>query len=364
MEKHIKILFAGGGTGGHLYPAISVAEELQNLYEHCEIAFIGSKDKIEGRVVPQLGYQFYPIWISGFQRKLTIKNLLFPVKLIASMVKSLIICMKFKPDIAIGSGGYVSGPAIWAAKVMGAKIVLLEQNTYPGITTRLLEKYADEIHITFEEAKNYLRNKEKVFVSGNPVRNSLKLIDKSEALKKFDLKDKFTVLVVGGSLGSKTLNEGILENLQKLKAMDIQVIWQTGKYYYDIYKSYNDENIKVMDFINDMQAAYSSADIVISRAGASAICEIANLGLPTILVPSPNVTANHQYHNAKALADKNAAILIEDNEFSNKIIEVISNLKDNKKQLELLSNNIKQFGKPEATNIIAKSILKIINIII
>jgi len=362
MDKRIKILFAGGGTGGHLYPAIAVAEEIQNLYPHTEIAFIGSKDKIEGRVVPTLGYQFYHIWISGFQRKLTLQNLLFPVKLISSLIKSLFICMKFKADIAVGSGGYVSGPAIWAAKVMGAKIVLLEQNTYPGITTRILEKFADEIHVTFEESIKYLRFKDKIKISGNPVRNSLRLIDKQEARTKLGLKDKFTILITGGSLGAATINKGIAENLEKINEMGIQLIWQTGKYYYEQYKHLAQENIKIMDFIDDMQAAFSACDLVISRAGASAISEIAVLKLPVILVPPPNVAANHQYYNAKSLADKNAAILIEDKDFVNEIVPTLSKIFNNQDILVELSKNIETFAKPEATNVIANSVLKILKI--
>lgn len=361
MDKRIKILFAGGGTGGHLYPAVAIAEELLNINPHIEIAFVGNKNKIEGRVVPTLGYQFYHIWISGLQRKFTLSNLLFPVKVIFSMIKSLYTCMKFKPDIAVGSGGYVSGPAIWAAKVMGAKVVLLEINSYPGLTTRLLEKYADEIHITFEDTIKYLRVKDKIKISGSPVRTSLKLYDKKEAKEKLGLNDKFTILIIGGSLGAATINKGIADNIEQLNKLGIQIIWQTGRIYYEQYMHLNSDNIKVFNFIDDMQTAFSAADLVISRAGASAISEISMLKLPVILVPSPNVAENHQYYNAKALADKNAAILIEDKNFAQELVPTLNKILENTNILNDLSKNIELVSNPNATNIIANSILKILN---
>lgn len=359
MSLRYRFLFAGGGTGGHLYPAVAVAEKIREIEPQSEIIFLGNKDKIEGRVIPKLRYKFYPIWISGMQRKLTVKNLLVPLKVVISMLQSLWICARYKPMVAIGSGGYVSGPAIWAAKVMGAKVILLEQNSYPGVTTRLLENKAEQIHITFDESRKYLRNSKNAILSGNPVRASLHKIEKKQAVNKFELKeDKMTIFIVGGSLGAKTINESISENINFFESNDVQLIWQTGKFYYENYKKFNSNNIKVMEFIDDMQAAYSAADIVISRAGASAISELAVLALPTVLIPSPNVAANHQYYNAKALADENAAILVEDKDIRTNLFVEVRRLLDNSDKLKELSENIKKFSKPSAAENIAKEALK------
>ncbi|MBA4251206.1 MAG: undecaprenyldiphospho-muramoylpentapeptide beta-N-acetylglucosaminyltransferase [Chlorobiaceae bacterium] len=359
-EKTYRFLFAGGGTGGHLFPAIAVAEKILELKPQAEILFVGTKNKIEGTVVPKLGYKFKSIWIKGFARKLTFENLLFPLKLIVSLLQSIFINVKFNPKVAIGSGGYVSGPAIWGASVLGAKIILLEQNSYPGITTRLLEKYANEIHLSFDDAKKYLRKNELIRVSGNPIRSSIKLKDKSEAIKFFGLdSSKKTLLVLGGSLGAKSLNEAIAYSLSKLNEMNIQVIWQTGKNYISEYKKYSSDKNYVAAFIDDMSAAYSACDLMLARAGATTIAEITSIGISAVLVPSPNVTDNHQYHNAKSLEDRNAAIMIEDKKLNERIISVVSeNIFDINKLLEL-KNNAKRLGKPDAAEIIAKRAIEL-----
>lgn len=351
-----KFLFAGGGTGGHLYPAIAVADQIKKLKPESEILFVGTKDKIEGRVVPECGYKFKSIWIKGFARKLSLSNILFPVRLIVSMLQSLLISMKFKPKVAIGSGGYVSGPAIWAASVMGSKIILMESNSYPGITTRLLERYADEIHLSFEESKKYLRRQNILKVTGNPVRENLGTIDKKNAKKFFGLdENKTVVLVLGGSLGASSINRSIEKGLKDLLDNEIELIWQTGKNYYDAYKNYNFNTVKIFDFIDDMNKAYSAGDLLVARAGATTIAELTVLGMPAILIPSPNVAENHQYHNAKTLADQNAVILIEDSEIDKKLINTIIELSNNRNKLNELSANAKKFAKPDAAYKIALS---------
>lgn len=350
-----RFLFAGGGTGGHLYPAIAVADEIKRLQPDARILFIGTKSKIEGRVVPKLGYQFKSIWIKGFARKLTFSNLLFPVRLVVSLIQSLAVSMKFKPKVAIGSGGYVAGPAIWGASVMGAKVILIEPNSYPGITTRLLEKQADEIHIAFEDSKKYLRFKEKIFLSGNPIRTNLTLADKSSALKHFGLNDsRKTILILGGSLGAGSINKVVTENLNELRKLGVQLIWQTGSAYYDEYKNLSDDNIKVLAFIDEMDKAYSSCDLVIARAGASTISELAALGLPALLVPSPNVAENHQYHNAKSLTDAGAAVLIEDKNLKENFLDAVSELIFAEEKLKDLRNKIKKFSRADTATIIAE----------
>ena len=355
-----RFLFAGGGTGGHLYPAIAVAEQIRILKPESKILFVGTKDKIEARVVPEKGFDFKTIWVSGFSRKFKLENILFPVKLLIAMIQSLIINIKFKPEVMIGSGAYVSGPVAIGASVMGAKIILLEQNSYPGITNRLLEKKAEQIHICFEETKKYFRNQEKLKVTGNPIRVELRPVERNEACKEFDLDaNKKVVLVLGGSLGAGNVNKALEKNLNRIFEEDIQIIWQTGKNYYENYKKLNSDKVKVFPFIENMTAAYSAADLVIARAGATTIAEVATLGLPVVFIPSTVVAANHQYMNAKALEESNAAIILKDEELADKLYMVVKNLINDKNKLEELKNNIKQFSKPNAAVEIAREAIKL-----
>lgn len=351
-----RFLFAGGGTGGHLYPAVAVAEQIRVMKPEAEILFVGTKNKIEGSVVPKLGYRFKSIWIKGFARKFTIENLLFPLKLIVSTLQSLIINFSYKPKVAIGSGGYVSGPAIWGASIIGAKIILLEQNSYPGVTTRLLEKKAKEIHISFDDSKKYLRNQNAIRLTGNPVRKSLGSMDKKTALTKFGFNEsKKTLLILGGSLGASSLNSAVSENLKKLIDAGIQIIWQTGKIYIEKYRHLNNDLVKVLDFIEDMNSAYSACDLLVARAGATTIAEILVLGIPSIFIPSPNVAENHQYHNAKSLEEKEAAILIEDKNLDAELYGKIINTINDNSILKLLGTNTVKLSKPLAAETIAKS---------
>lgn len=359
IENKYKFLFAGGGTGGHLFPAVAVAEQIREMKPEADILFIGTKDKIEGKVIPKLGFKFKSIWIKGFSRKINFENLLFPVKLFVSMVQSLLINISFKPKVAIGSGGYVAGPAIWAANVLGAKIILLEQNSYPGVTTRLLERYADEVHLSFEESKKYLRRDKIHHLTGNPVRKNLGSFNKGDALRKFDLSgEKKTLLVLGGSLGARTINEAMMESIKILEENNIQVIWQTGKNYYEQFRHLNSEKVKILDFIEDMNAVYSACDLLLARAGATTIAELLNLGIPAILVPSPNVAENHQYHNAKSLSDYNAAILIEDKNLKNELASILLDLLYSENKLDEIRKNAMKLAKPDAAKMIAQYAIK------
>jgi len=271
--------------------------------------------------------------------------------------------MKFKPIVAIGSGGYVSGPAIFGSDIMGAKIILLEQNVYPGVTTRLLEKYAEEIHLSFEDSKKYFKKPDKLKITGNPIRENLKCVDKISALKSFDLSlEKKTILILGGSLGAASINKAISNNIENFIINDIQIIWQTGKNYIENYRKYSSKTIIVIPFIENMNLAYSACDLVISRAGGITITEIINLGLPSILIPSPNVAENHQYLNAKNLFDNNAAIFIEDSKIESELWqEINSTITDNNK-LSKLKTNALQIAKPEATKIVAECAIKLADI--
>jgi len=329
-------------------------QKIRSILPEADILFVGTKTRIEGKVVPKLGFVFKSIWIKGFSRRFTIDNFLFPLKLIVSLIQSVVINLKFRPNVAIGTGGYVAGPAIWGSSLVGAKIILIEQNSYPGVTTKLLQNCADEIHLSYEDSKKYFRNGNKLYMTGNPVREYLVRINKPDALQKFGFNpQKKTLLILGGSLGAPSINTAVASNLKSITDLDIQIIWQTGREYYEELKELSSEKVWISKFIENMNDAYSACDLVLARAGATSIAEILFLGVPAILVPSPNVAENHQYYNAKSLADKGAAILLEDKDLNTKFLnEVKSNLLDDSKLSEM-SRVAKQSSKPEATSIIA-----------
>ncbi len=363
MRTNYRFIFAGGGTGGHLYPALAVAEKIRQLKPEAEILFVGTKNKIESTVVPKHGFNFKSIVIAGLSRKFNLNNLLFPLKLFIGFFQSMMINMKLKPRVVIGTGAYVSGPVIWAASILGSKIILLEQNSYPGLTNRLLENKADEIHLTFEDSKKYFRKKEKLFVTGNPIRTDITLENKEEALKKFSLgNSRKTLLVLGGSLGAKSINEAVAKSLDELLKANIQIVWQTGSAYIENYKIYENVYVKVLPFITDIKLAYSACDLVVARAGATTISELSYLGMPVIFVPSTNVAANHQYKNAKVLVENNAAIMIEDKNLSNEFLKMVLDTIYDEKKINQLKENIKKFSKPEAADIIANRIIKLAEI--
>jgi UDP-N-acetylglucosamine--N-acetylmuramyl-(pentapeptide) pyrophosphoryl-undecaprenol N-acetylglucosamine transferase len=355
-----KFIFAGGGTGGHIFPAIAVAEHVRKLIPEAEILFIGTKNKIESRVVPKYGFKFKSIWISGFARKLSLKNLIFPIKLFFAAIQSLILNIKFKPKVVIGTGAYVAGPVIWAASILGSKIILLEQNSYPGITNRLLEKKANEIHIAFEDSKKYFREKSKLHLTGNPLRINLELMERTIAREKLGLdKNKKTLLILGGSLGARSINEAVKFNIEKLLEAEIQIIWQTGQLYFEEFIALSEENLIIVSFIEDVSTALSAADLVVARAGATSIAELSYLGIPVIFVPSPNVAANHQYKNAKSLVDENAALLIEDDKIKQQLSSEVERVINDDSLLKNISQNIKKFAKPDSALKIAERVIKL-----
>jgi len=271
----------------------------------------------------------------------------------------LILNISFKPKVAIGSGGYVAGPAIWAASVMGAKIILIEQNSYPGVTTRLLERYASEVHLSFQESKKYLRREKIHHFTGNPVRKNLGRMEKTEALRKFGLSgEKKTLLVLGGSLGAKTINEAMSESIKILEENNVQVIWQTGKNHFEQFTKMNSDKVKIYDFIEDMNSAYSACDLLLARAGATTIAELLNLGIPAILVPSPNVAENHQYYNAKSLSDNEAAILIEDKNLKKDLLKFVLETINAENKLSSLKKKALRIAKPDAAKVIAQNAIK------
>jgi len=356
-------LISGGGTGGHIYPAIAISNELKKRHENANFLFVGAKDRMEMEKVPQAGYEIKGLWISGIQRKLTFKNLLFPFKLISSLMKANTIIRKFKPDVVIGTGGFASGPTLQMANRKGIPTLVQEQNSYPGITNKLLSKKVNTICVAYDGLERFFPAG-KIVKTGNPVRQDLIEIDHKikEAQGFFEINsDAKTLLVLGGSLGARAINKLIESQIQWLVDNNVQVIWQTGKLYFQEYKHFDElRGVNVVEFINKMDLAYAAADIIISRAGAGSISELCIVGKPVIFIPSPNVSEDHQTKNAMAVTDKNAAILIKETELED-FQEQFENLLNNKeKQLEL-SKNIKLLALPKATEDIVNEVEKLIN---
>ncbi len=363
MQK-LKFIISGGGTGGHIYPAIAIADELKVQFPDCEILFVGAKDKMEMKKVPQAGYQIKVLWISGLQRKLTLSNLLFPVKLIFSMVKSYFILKSFKPNVVIGTGGFASGAVVKTASWIGLPTLIQEQNSYPGITNKWLSKTVDTICVAYENLNSFFPEN-KIKFTGNPVRQDLlSLTDKKiDALAYFALDaTQKTLLVLGGSLGSKKINELIAEKIDLFIQQRYQIIWQTGSLYFEQYSHFNQKgNVKVVSFIDRMDYVYAAADVIISRSGASSVSELCIVGKPVIFIPSPNVAEDHQTQNAKAIANKNGAILIKESELENRFDSVFLDLIANPKEQIRLGTNIHEMARPEATKDIVKEIVQLIS---
>ncbi|WP_428741293.1 undecaprenyldiphospho-muramoylpentapeptide beta-N-acetylglucosaminyltransferase [Tenacibaculum sp.] len=363
MKQSINIIISGGGTGGHIYPAIAIANEIKVRYPEANILFVGAKDKMEMEKVPQAGYEIEGLWISGIQRKLTLKNLVFPFKLLSSLWKAHRIIRKFKPDVAVGTGGFASGPTLMAANKKGIPTLIQEQNSYPGITNKLLGKKAEKICVAYDNLERFFPE-DKIVKTGNPVRQDLLFIHtKNEEGKEFFELDttKKTVLILGGSLGARKINQLVEANLEFFKSQNMQLIWQCGKLYFEEYKKYNElENVQVHEFLNRMDLAYAAADFIVSRAGASSVSELCIVGKPTIFIPSPNVAEDHQTKNAKAIADKHGAIVIKENELETFPVVLETLFKDKGKQ-ESLSENINELALPNATSHIVNEIEKLIS---
>jgi UDP-N-acetylglucosamine--N-acetylmuramyl-(pentapeptide) pyrophosphoryl-undecaprenol N-acetylglucosamine transferase len=358
--RRYKFILSGGGTGGHIYPAIAIANELKSRFPEAEFLFVGAQNKMEMQKVPQAGYAIKGLWIAGLQRRFTLDNALFPIKLISSLFKSRQIIQNFKPDVVIGTGGFASGPLLQMANRAGIPTVIQEQNSYPGITNKLLSKKAKAICVAYENLERFFP-KEKIVLTGNPVRQDLIAIDgkSAEGLAYFNLDPtKKTILILGGSLGARRINQLIENELAFFAAQNLQLIWQCGKLYFDEYKKHNSTNVQVMAFVERMDLAYASADIVISRAGASSVSELCLVGKPVIFIPSPNVAEDHQTKNAQSVADKNGAILIRESELDTNFQTVFSDLITNQNKQDELSHNIKNLALPNATQAIVAEIIK------
>jgi UDP-N-acetylglucosamine--N-acetylmuramyl-(pentapeptide) pyrophosphoryl-undecaprenol N-acetylglucosamine transferase len=361
MSKY-KFILSGGGTGGHIYPAVAIANELKKRFPDADFLFVGAKDKMEMQKVPQAGYAIKGLWIAGLQRKLTLQNAMFPFKLVKSLWDSRTILKNFKPDVVIGTGGFASGPLLNMANSFNIPTLIQEQNSYPGITNKLLSQKATKICVAYENLERFFP-KEKLLLTGNPVRQDL--IDvvskREEAVSCFKLDPtKKTILILGGSLGARRINQLIEKDLKHLLAQNVQLIWQCGKLYIEEYSKYNARQVQVVAFIERMDLVYAAADLVISRAGASSVSELCIVGKPVIFIPSPNVAEDHQTKNAQAIVDRKGAIMIKeaalDTEFSI-VIEAL--LKDVGKQ-QLLGENIKKLAMPMATSKIVDEIEKML----
>ena len=364
-KKAKRIIISGGGTGGHIFPAIAIANALKKLDPAIEILFVGANGRMEMEKVPAAGYKIIGLDIQGIQRKSIWKNLMFPVKLFNSVNKSLQIIKDFKPDAAVGVGGYASGPLLYAASLKGIPYLIQEQNSYAGITNKWLGKKAEKICVAFDGMEQFFPA-DKLIKTGNPIRReSVDIAGKHlQALELYNLSaQKKTIMVTGGSLGARTLNNSILAHIDEIIAANVQLIWQTGKFYYkaiieQLGENYH-PNVRIMEFVNRMDLAYAAADVIISRAGAGTIAELCVVKKPVILVPSPNVAEDHQTKNALALVHEQAAVFVADRDAEEKLVDKALELLQNKDLQKRLSDNIGKMALPNADEVIAKEVIQI-----
>jgi len=365
--QQLRIIVSGGGTGGHIFPALAIANAIKALRPDTEFLFVGAEGKMEMEKVPAAGYKIEGLWISGFQRKLTLSNLAFPFKVLSSLRKAGKILKSFKPDAVIGTGGFASGPMLQVAAKHGIPTLIQEQNSYAGVTNKLLSKKVDRVCVAYAGMEKFFP-KEKIILTGNPVRQDILHLEgkRERGLELFGIDgNKRTILVIGGSLGARTINESISLCLEEFAKNNIQLIWQTGKGYADTAKQavakYEGKGMKAFDFIQKMDLAYAVADVVISRAGASSVSELCLVKKPTILIPSPNVAEDHQTKNAMALVTYNAAIIIKDSEAKEKLKEQAVKLVKDEEACFKLSENIARLALPDSAIVIANEVISLIN---
>lgn len=366
MEDELRIIISGGGTGGHIFPAVSIANAIRAKYPEAKILFVGALGRMEMQRVPAAGYEIVGLPISGFNRKNILKNVVVLYRIWKSQQMAKKIIRKFNPMAAVGVGGYASGPMLNQCTKMGVPCLIQEQNSYAGVTNKILSKKVDRICVAYDGMERFFPA-DKIVKTGNPVRQVLldTKLTKAEALKSFGLsEDKKTILIVGGSLGARTVNESVLQNLDMIKESGVQFIWQTGKYYNasimaELKQRGTVPSLHVTDFISDMGAAYKAADLVISRAGASSISEFCLIGKPVILVPSPNVAEDHQTKNAMALVNKNAALYVKDADAPAEVVKLALQTVKDDVRLKELSENILKLALPDSADIIANEVVKL-----
>ncbi|WP_296259249.1 undecaprenyldiphospho-muramoylpentapeptide beta-N-acetylglucosaminyltransferase [uncultured Phocaeicola sp.] len=366
MEESFRVIISGGGTGGHIFPAVSIANAIKEQYPDAEILFVGAEGRMEMQRVPAAGYNIIGLPVAGFDRKHLLRNIGVLAKLLRSQIKARKIVKSFKPDVAVGVGGYASGPTLKVAGMMGIPTLIQEQNSYAGVTNKLLAKQAAKICVAYEGMERFF-DKDKIILTGNPVRQGLlnHTISREEAIRSFHLDpDKKTILIVGGSLGARTINNCVMQGLEKIKDSGVQFIWQTGKIYIDearatVAQAGELPMLYTTDFISDMATAYSAADLVISRAGAGSISEFCLLAKPVILVPSPNVAEDHQTKNALALVNKDAALYVKDAEAGEKLLDTAIVTVQQPGKLKNLSTNIAKLALKDSATVIATEVCKL-----
>jgi UDP-N-acetylglucosamine--N-acetylmuramyl-(pentapeptide) pyrophosphoryl-undecaprenol N-acetylglucosamine transferase len=364
--RKLKIIISGGGTGGHIFPAIAIAKSIEKSVLDVEFLFVGANDRMEMQKVPAEGYRIIGLWISGIQRGFSKRNILFPFKVLHSIVKAKNIVKEFKPDLAIGTGGYASAPLLYVAAKKGIPTLIQEQNSYPGITNKILSKYVQKICVAYDGMDRFFSTK-KLIHTGNPIRREILGFETKKVIASMQFKidvSKPTILVIGGSLGALSINNAIANNIQLIMNLGINLIWQTGAMFKirseECLLGINSDRVSVHTFIEEMDHAYAVSDIIISRAGAIAISELCCIGKPVILIPSPNVSENHQYKNAQSLVNKNAALLVEDSNANSKLVYTLKDLLNNEDLMVSLGSNIKKIAVTNAADKIAKIALGLV----
>ncbi len=362
MSSAPRILFAGGGTGGHVYPAIAIADAVRRMEPDAALEFAGTRDRMEWEAVPRAGYKIHPISISGFYRRQPLRNLTLPFKIAKSMRQSLSLVSVFQPNVVVGTGGYVSGPVLLAANLKGVPTVVQEQNAYAGLTNRMLGKRAKRIHVAFVEAKDYMPPDRCVY-SGNPTRRELLVADRTAGRTHYGVPShSFVLAVLGGSLGSRAINEAVVRHIEELlQDDDVFVIWQSGKQYFDEMRQRVSEHtrLRLLQYIDRMDLTYAAADLVLSRSGAITCSELMVTGTASILVPSPNVAEDHQTLNARSMANSGAALLLPESELESRLMVEISTLRKDPKKLQTMADAARQIARPNAAEHIARDVLEI-----
>lgn len=361
-NERLKILIAAGGTGGHVFPALAIADEIKKLRSNAEFLFVGTKGKIESRVVPQRGYALTYIWISGLHRSVRLDNLLFPIKVIVSLVQSFFLIKRFQPGIVVGTGGYVCGPVLFVASMLGLPTVIHESNSFPGITTRMLSTRVTRLYTAFSATAHWLKQKDNIELAGTPTRDVLGTVSREDGIRFFNLDPlKKTLFVFGGSLGAASINDAVRSFVHDFIDSHIQLIWQTGKSDEQLAKEMAAmNNCRVYTFIDRMEYAYAAADMVVCRAGATTLAELTRLGKASVLIPYPHAAADHQTHNAMTLADAGAAVMIADRDVKMHLKDVIHSIMNDDKKRILMNEASRAIGKPNAGREIAQRILELV----
>ncbi len=361
----LAVVFAGGGTGGHLYPAIAIADEIRRRRPDAEITFIGTRGKIEARVIPATRYGFRTIWVSGFRRTLSWSLLLFPIKMIVSVFQSLALLRRLRPSVVVGTGGYVCGPPVFAATVLGIPALLQEQNSYPGVTTRLLAGRVQEVHLTFEASRRFLHRTGDVHLSGNPVRATVGGAERSAAARFFGLQPSCTTLLVfGGSLGAATVNAAVRRHLRSLLGRGLQLIWQTGREDAEpmtqaVREEGAEDRVKVFAFIEHMEFAFAASDLAVCRAGATTLAELALAALPSVLIPYPHAAADHQTENARAMVQQGAALLCPDSQAAERLGPMVLELVNDPDRLRRMAGQARSMARPDAAAVLADAVMRL-----